>query len=428
MKIAVFGLGYVGTVNAACLAELGHEIIGNDIKQFKVDRMNEGISPVKEPKVEDLIRRNIGKNLKATTDIRETLENSEIGIICVGTPLNYDNKTDTSRIVKVFDEIVMNVNKPYTIVVRSTVPPGTISSLRERVGDKKINVIMNPEFLREGSAVDDFFDPDLIVIGTSNKDALGDIMHMYRGIKGKFMLTDEKTAEMIKYVNNSWHALKIAFTNEISSVASKKGIDPNNLMQVFCGDEKLNISTKYHKPGFAYGGSCLTKDPEALISMAHLDGLNIPLIQALKKSNEEHLERALRLILMAGEKDIGVFGISFKYDGSSGDMRGSPVITLINKLIEVGYLKLFEKGYNIKIYDPHINLEDLEAYLPHFKDKINNNFEEVIKNSKVLLIGNILPELKDLPDKLEDHHIVIDLQGAFKPSDIKKGKYVGLYS
>lgn len=427
MKIAVYGLGYVGSINAACLAELGHEVIGVDIKKEKVERVNNGFSPVREPDIEELIKKHSGKNLRATTNIRDSLENSEIGILCVGTPLNYDDKLDVSRVFIVFDEIIKNLDKPYLVIVKSTVPPGTLDSLKKRTNGKNVKIIMNPEFLREGSGVEDFFNPSIIVIGSSDKSSAEVVKKMYDGVNGKIILTNEKIAEMIKYVNNSWHAIKIAFTNEISSIASRIEINPYDLMEIFCGDEKLNISKRYLRPGFAYGGSCLPKDTSALVSIGHKKGLNIPLIENVERSNQEIIERALRIILNTGEKNIGIVGLSFKYDGTSGDIRGSPIVRLINRLIESGFTRLFDKGFDIKIYDPYMEIDEFNKYLPFMKYFKEDNIKKLVRESKLIVIGNFMPELKKLIESLEDHHILFDLQGVIKPSEMKKGKYIGLY-
>ncbi len=427
MRIAIFGMGYVGSVNAACLAELGHEIICNDIKEEKVDKISKGISPVKEPGLSELIKKHAGRGLKATVSVKESVENSEIGFICVGTPLNAQDDVDLDRVQTVFNSIVSNLNKHYIIVIRSTVPPETANLLQERNKGKNVEIVLNPEFLREGEAIKDFFNPNITVVGSSNRVASEKVIDVYEKLPGKKIITDIGLAGLIKYVNNSWHALKIAFTNEVSSIASQKNIDPYELMELFCLDDKLNISKKYHKPGFAYGGSCLSKDNIALVNMAHRQGLRIPLIDAIEDSNSEHIERAIKKILQTKENNVGFLGISFKYDGSSGDPRGSPIIRLISGLIEAGYLRLFNKGYNIHIYDPYVNKDELESFLPHFKEKIEPDFEKFLKKSKVLVIGNELPELKHLPEKIREDQIVIDLLGVFEKNGPKKGKYMGVH-
>lgn len=428
MKIAIFGMGYVGSVSAVCLAELGHQVICNDIKKKKVDEINLGIPPIKEPGLGDLLKKHAGKNIFATTDINEAVDKSDIGIICVGTPLGYDDRLDNSRVHMVFNDIISNVKKPYIILIRSTVSPGTIDFLKNKIKDKEIKIVMNPEFLREGSAIEDFFNPSLMVIGSSDNETIDKIRMMYWGVNGQIILTNEKVAEMIKYVNNSWHALKISFANEIGSIASRLEINPQELMEVFSNDNKLNISKKYLKPGFAYGGSCLPKDTSALVNMAHKEGLNIPLIDSIDKSNQEHINRALKIILSTNYREIGIIGLSFKYDGTSGDIRGSPTLTLINKLTETGFVRLFDKGYNIKVYDPYMDVDEFNNYLPFLKDIKEENLDKLVQNSKLIVIGNFMPDLKNLINKLEDHHIILDLQGAINPSDIKKGKYLSLYN
>ena len=232
---------------------------------------------------------------------------------------------------------------------------------------------------------------------------------------------------MIKYINNSWHALKIAFTNEIAAISSKLGVDPYRVMEIFTLDKKLNISSKYHKPGFAYGGSCLTKDPEALKNMAFSKKLEVPIINNLSQSNQATIKYALDKIIRLKKKNIGFLGISFKYDGTSHDIRASPIITLINKLLERGYQKLFDKGYNISIYDPYLDERELNDFIPHYKDKFENNLKKVIEKSDILVIGPAYPEFKEIFKCVKKDQFVIDLNISIKEIGKKKPNYIDLY-
>lgn len=441
MKIAVFGLGYVGCVTAACFAKLGHKVIGVDVIKRKVQAINRGEAPIKEKGLDALINKGFREgNLKATTDVFSAIEDSEIAFICVGTPSARDGSVELSFLKKVITEIMKAVNKKYIIVIRSTIPPGTfqkISDTAEKVSGKKLgkdlDIVLNPEFMREGSAIDDFFNPPFIVISTENRLSARKVSSVYKGVKAKIFIVKPKIAEMIKYASNSFHALKIVFANEIGMLCKGLGIDSNKLMGLFCEDKQLNLSPYYLMPGFAYGGSCLPKEIASLQHNSRLLKLNLPLIWSISTSNYEHINRAAKLIKKQKKKNVGILGITFKKN--TDDIRGNPILLVVNKLLDA--------GFNVRIYDPNIKKENLKNIESSYRKtvydiiskrdlkqgvkKIGHLFcslEEILKKD-VLVISNRDSELLKIAKKLGKNQILIDLQRVINPKDIK-AKYLSL--
>ena len=436
MNISVFGLGYVGSVTAACLAKTGHFVIGIDIKHEKVEAINEGKSPVFEKGLEELISEVVadGKS-KATISVDEAIESSEISLICVGTPSNLDGSINLEHIKRVCSDIgraVKTKNKFHVVVIRSTVMPGTTEGILipilERESGKKVfehfGVCVNPEFMREGHAIYDFYNPERVVIGAHDKNS-GDLVEkMYSGINASVVRVDIKTAEIIKYVDNVFHGMKVAFANEIGTVCKKLGIDGREVMEIFCMDRKLNLAPYYFVPGFAFGGSCIPKDLRAILHKTKELEMDSPLIGSILDSNQRHIERAVEIIMKQNKKKIGIFGLTFK--SGTGDTRESPTIPMITKLLEKGYLKLFEKGYDIQIYDSNANVSEIEEILPQIAPKINSSFEELVKESEVLVITKNEEIFKQIPALMTEDQILIDLAGAINQQEMKKGKYIGI--
>lgn len=444
MKISVFGMGYVGCVTAACLAKLGHEIIGVDVIQRKVESINKGEAPLKEKKLDNLIRQAVIKGrLKATTETQFAIENSCISFVCVGTPSAKDGSVELSFLNRALMEIsraIIGKASKHVIVIRSTIPPGTfqkILELLEKTSGKKagkdFELFLSPEFMREGSAVDDFFSPPFIIIGANDKASTAVLKDAYKGISAKSFFVKPEIAETIKYANNSFHALKIAFANEIGILCKKLGIDGKKVMGLFCEDKQLNISPYYLMPGFAYGGSCLPKELAALQNRARQLSINLPLLNFISLSNYEHIKRAVKLIKESKKNKIGILGISFKKD--TDDIRGNPILLVINKLLQ--------SNFSVKIYDPHIKKENLENIEKSYRKtvydmiskkdlkkgvkKISHLFctlDEILE-CDVMVISNRDPELIKIAKNLNAQQILIDLQGIINPKEIK-AQYISL--
>jgi len=437
MKISVFGLGYVGAVTAACLAKLGHKVIGVDIVKYKVDFLNNGEPPVEEKDLRELVEEVVLKGrLSATTNSKEAILNSELSFVCVGTPPKKDGDIDIEPLKRTMNDIgkVLKEKEYHVVVIRSTIFPGTFEKLKKILEDvsgkkegKDFALAVNPEFLREGSAINDFFYPPYIIVGANKKEICRKIFEVYKKIKCKKFIVNGKIAQAIKYVNNSWHALKVSFANEISSICKKLDIDSKKLMGLFCEDKQLNISSYYLKPGFAYGGSCLPKDTEVLRVNAKKLKLNAPIINSIQESNFEHIKRAINIIENLKKKSIGILGVTFKE--GTGDIRGNPILPIINHFLN--------KNYKIKIYDKLIDESDIElldmSYREEIFDLINKkNLKEQIGsiaslfsslddvlNQEIIIISNRDESLKNILKNLKEHQVIVDLQNLFKKEDFK---------
>jgi GDP-mannose 6-dehydrogenase len=418
MKISIHGLGYVGSVSLACLAQGGHEIIGVDISQNKVDLINNGESPVVEKDLERIIQeQRRTRKISATLDAEGAGLQTEVSIICVGTPSQKNGHLDLKGIMSVARDIAGAIAKKigfHVVVIRSTVMPGTnqeVTSLIERISKKKAGqdfaVVSNPEFLREGTAVRDFFNPPYTLVGAVDDRAIKMMKEVYARIDAPFIQVEPKIAELIKYVNNSFHALKICFANEIGSVCKALGIDSHGLMEVFSLDTKLNISRAYLKPGFAYGGSCLPKDLKALCAIAHDHYLKCPVLENIESSNEIHKERVLDMILEFGKQKIGFLGLSFK-EGTD-DLRSSPIVDILEKLLG--------KGFDIKVYDESVNLAKLIGgnrdfimqRIPFISRFLVDDADEVVSHSDVLVIVNSETGFKRILGQVPGEKIILDL-------------------
>lgn len=406
--VVVLGLGYVGCVTAACLASLGNRVIGVDRDDHKVSAVNRGQSPFYEPELEGLVAQALAAGtLSATTNLAEALPQADLVFICVGTPSDYNGNLDLSHIQRVCEEIARcrPTGQPLVLAVRSTVFPGTCEEVvRPIVGDD-VALISHPEFLREGTAVHDFMEPSLIVIGGDDPVAVQRVAAVYRKLQMEVSRVSLRTAEMVKYACNAFHALKIGFANEVGTLSRNLGVDPAEVMAVFCADGKLNISAAYLRPGFAFGGSCLPKDLRALVYRAGRMDLDLPLLQSILPSNREHLERSIHAAL-AFPGRIGIYGLAFKEN--TDDIRESPVVTLIEQLIG--------KGREVRIFDPHIrlanvygsNLSFVTKALPHIGRLLLNSAEELLAWSEHVVVAQKPQE--HFTRKLQDSGLpVLDL-------------------
>lgn len=401
MNISIFGLGYVGCVSLGCLAKNGHKVIGVDISDIKVDMINRGVPTIIEKDIDKIIAEQfeLGR-LSATLDFKEAVENTEVSLVCVGTPSSPSGQLNLNYIFKSCSNIGKALKGKtgfHTIVIRSTVVPGTNSKVTEIIetesGKKNLvdfAVVSNPEFLREGTAVEDYYNPPLTVIGATSSKAIDIMKRMYRGIEAPAEVVDIEVAEIIKYVNNSYHALKITFANEVGNIAKNLGIDSHEVMRIFGMDEQLNISTKYFRPGFAYGGSCLPKDLRALNTLSHDLYLKTPVLKSIEASNEEQKQVAFDIIMDQGQKKIGFMSISFK--AGTDDLRYSPSVELIERLLG--------KGKEVKIYDRNVHLSRLiganksyiDEKLPHISNLMVETVERLIEHSDLIVIPNSLSE------------------------------------
>ncbi len=419
MNISIFGLGYVGVVSAGCLASMGNKIIGVDVNQTKVDMLNQGISPIVENELPELLAHAKNKGLlSATNDTDTAINNSELSIICVGTPSRANGSLNTMYLEKVCEQIgncLKTKSTPHILVCRSTMIPGTnkdvIIPILEKASEKKEGkdffVAFNPEFLREATAVYDFRNPPKTVVGCDNPEIAEKIISIYKGLPGPMIITDLRVAEMVKYADNNFHAVKITFANEIGHICKKLGIDSHAVMNIFMQDTKLNISTYYFKPGFAFGGSCLPKDLRAMNYIVKMNDLETPLLNSLISSNNIQILHVIKQIISYGKKKVGIAGFSFK--AGTDDLRESPLVEVIETLLGKGYdLKLYDKSVSIaKLMGA--NKEYITNHIPHISSLMVENLDDLMKHSEVIVIGNSDEEFKKIPSMAKDNQLVYDL-------------------
>ena len=434
MKLSIFGLGYVGCVSAACFAKEGHEVTGVDLNPTKVEIVNRGESPIVEAGLSELTFEMVNSGrLRATTNTQDAIDNSAVTLVCVGTPSNANGSLDLSYVERVCQDIGSALKLKATrhiVVIRSTMLPGTIESVvvpaLEAYSAKKegadFGVCINPEFLREGTSLKDFYAPPFTLIGAAEEQTASVIRELYATIDAPVFVTPVKTAEMVKYVCNSFHALKVSFANEVGNICKSLGIDSHEVMDVFCQDTKLNLSSYYLKPGFAFGGSCLPKDLRAINYKAKQLDVEVPLLSSLLPSNRLQIDRAVDMVICTGRKKIGVLGFSFK--AGTDDLRESPMVALIEALIG--------KGYQLALYDRDVSLarlfgankEFIERGIPHISQLMRGSVAEVLESSDVLIIGNKADEFRAIESKLRSDQTVIDLVRLFEKTS--GGGYQGI--
>lgn len=418
MNLSIFGLGYVGAVSAACFSKLGHKVIGVDLDSNKINLINDGKSPIIEQDLDEYMKDGVkNKLIEATKDAEYAVEKSDVSIICVGTPSQINGSIDLSYIYNVVEEIgslLKRKNTFHSVVIRSTVIPGTIEncvSIIENVSGKKhckdFGVASNPEFLREGTAIKDFWNPPYTIIGTDSEKSIKVLEELYEDIEGKIYCLKPKESEMIKYANNNFHAVKISFANEIGNICKELSIDGSVVMDIVAKDTKLNLSTYYLKPGFAYGGSCLPKDVRGLNYFARKQDLKTPLLNSLANSNEYQIKRGLEMIYKTNTKKIGFLGFAFK-EGTD-DLRESPVVTLIETLLG--------QGYDVRLYDKNVLLSKITGknksylinHIPHIVNILKEKPEDVINESETIVIGNKSDDWNFLLDKEYKNKQIVDL-------------------
>ncbi len=433
MNISIFGMGYVGCVGAACCAKLGHRVIGVDVSEHKVELINSGRPTIIEKDIEELTgEAHAAGMLEATTDAHYAVQNSEISFIAVGTPSSKEGHLNLDYIYKVAKQIgeaLKDKSSFHIVAIRSTVLPGTNAKIGEIIAeasskkrDTDFTIVSNPEFLREGTAVHDYLNPPLTLVGSDNETAITKMRELYKDIPGEFIATDIKVAEMMKYINNTYHALKIVFGNEIGNICKALDVDSHKVMEIFCKDKQLNISPYYFKPGFAYGGSCLPKDSKALRTLARDYYVDVPVINSIEESNEIQKRNAVSIIMEKGKRKVGILGLSFK--AGTDDLRCSPIVDVVESLLG--------KGFELRIYDKNVKLSEITgtnkdfimAKIPHLQHFVYDDLDKVIRESDVLVVTNKEPEfaniLTDYPGK-----IIVDLVRAWNDVDYE-GNYEGI--
>jgi GDP-mannose 6-dehydrogenase len=435
MRISVMGLGYVGVVSAGCLAQAGHEVIGVDPEQVKVDLINAGSSPIVEKDIGAIIHKQVAAGrLRATVDTADAVKNSDLVFVCVGTPSLPNGGIDLTFVRRVCEQIgteLRNDTAAPVVAIRSTMLPGTIRgvvipTLEAHSGKRAgadFGVCINPEFLREGTAVHDYHHPPKTVIGELGP-ASGEVLaKLYADLPSPLIRTDIETAEMVKYADNAWHALKIGFANEIGNLCKGLGVDGHSVMDIFCQDTKLNISSAYLKPGFAFGGSCLPKDLRALLYKAKTLDLSLPILAAILPSNRQQIERGVQAVMEKGHKKVGILGFSFK--AGTDDLRESPIVELTEQLLG--------KGYDLRIYDRNVSIASIRGanrdyilnHIPHISRLMVPSMADVLGHARTIVIGNASSEFRDIPKRLEYGQTIIDFVRICDTRSIS-GVYEGL--
>jgi GDP-mannose 6-dehydrogenase len=418
-SISIFGLGYVGSVMAACLAHGGHSVTGVDVNPAKVEMLNSGHSPIIEARMEELVSEGHKScRLRALTDVNAAVSQTEISFVCVGTPSQRNGKLDLGHIEHVSREIgeaLRQKGSYHSVVIRSTVLPGTTESVvvpsleaasGKRTG-KDFAVVYNPEFMREGTAVADFFAPPYTVLGAADPEHATPVRDLYRSIAGKIVDVPIRVAEMVKYASNAFHAVKVSFANELGTLGKRLGVDVQAMTDIFTSDTRLNISRAYLGPGFAFGGSCLPKDVRAMAYRAKELDLRLPLFESILVSNQEHIERAIEMVMQYGKKKIGLLGLSFK--AGTDDLRESPQVQLVKRLLG--------EGCQVQIWDPNVSLARLaganrqyiEEVIPHIGSLLVQNLEQVLQAAEVVVLGTNTAARETLENHLRPNHVVVDL-------------------
>ena len=435
MKISVLGLGYVGTVVAGCLARAGHEVIGIDTEPRKVELVNAGKSPIIEKEIGQIIAQQVeAGRLSASTEVTVAVQQSDLILVCVGTPSRSNGDIELRHVRRVCEEIGAALRThpgAPVVVVRSTLLPGTMRELviptleasSGRHAGTDFGVCVNPEFLREGTAVHDYLNPPKTVIGELTRASGNLLARLYEGIPAPLIRTDIETAEMVKYADNAWHALKVGFANEIGNLCKAVQVDSHRVMEIFCRDTQLNLSAYYLRPGFAFGGSCLPKDLRALLHKAKSLDVSLPILAAVLPSNELQIERAVQTVMNHGNRKVGILGFSFK--AGSDDLRNSPVVELTERLLG--------KGFELRIYDSDVRLASIHGAnrdyilhrIPHISGLMVSSIDEVLEHADTIVIGNAAPEFRDIPRRLGLRQTLVDLVRVSESRSVS-GVYEGI--
>jgi GDP-mannose 6-dehydrogenase len=424
VRISVFGLGYVGCVSAACLARAGHEVLGVDVNAEKAAMVNAGTAPLVEPGLGDLLREVVAaRRLRATTSTEEGVSGSDLALICVGTPSRDNGRLDVTAVERVAQAIgrtLRQAPRPYTVVLRSTVLPGTteavlVPGLLGGGPLPGLSIAVNPEFMREGSSLRDFAQPPLTLVGCERPETAALLRAVYEGVDAPFVHTSVRSAEMAKYVSNTFHALKVAFANEVGDLCEALGADAQEVMRIFLLDRKLNVSEAYLRPGFAFGGSCLPKDIRALLHAARSHEVAVPLISEILPSNERQIQQGMSRVLGTRRRRIGVLGLAFK--AATDDLRESPLVRLVEGLIG--------KGCEVRILDRNVSIARLaganrryiEEEIPHIASLMCESVEQLVEHAEVLVLGNDDADARRALAAARPDQIVVDLtRGSARPA------------
>ena len=417
MRVSVFGLGYVGCVTAACLAKAGHTVVGVDVNAEKVAMINAATSPIVEPGLPELLREVVASGrLRATTSSDHAVADSDVSLICVGTPSRANGRIDIDAVVRTGQSIGQAVGKraePHTVVLRSTVLPGTVEQhlvpalLAGAGGRAATRVAVNPEFMREGSSLKDFARPPLTLVGCGDPSTAAVLRLLYESVQAPFVHTSIRTAEMAKYAANAYHALKVCFANEVADVCAALGADGAEVMRIFAMDRKLNVSEAYLRPGFAFGGSCLPKDLRALLYAARAADVSVPMLASVLPSNEGQVRRGVDAVLASRRQRVGVVGLSFK--AGTDDMRESPMVALVETLIG--------KGCDVRILDRNVamarlvgaNRRYIEEEIPHIASLMCPSAEALLAHAEVVVIGNACEDATEVLAAMQPQHLMVDL-------------------
>lgn len=436
MRVSIFGMGYVGTVSGACLADMGHDVIGVDVSAHKVAMLNRGQSPVVEELIDGLVGRAAkAGRLRATEDVVDAVRSSEVSFISAGTPAGANGSPSLAAVDAVATAIgdaLTRKDTEHTVVVRSTVPPGTTEEriariLQERSGrtvGQGLHVCFNPEFLREGSSVKDFHNPPQTIVGSLTPAGYDVVAQLYAGVQAPLVRTTCRIAETVKYLCNAFHALKISFANEAGALLKQLGMDGREAMAIFCQDRQLNISPAYLRPGFAFGGSCLPKDLQALLSFARASDVELPLLANVLPSNTLHIGRAFDLIARRGRRRVALFGLAFK--PGTDDLRASPLVALAERLIG--------KGFDLVIHDPFVetsrltgkNREFIEAEIPHFERLMAATPVAALESAEIIVVGHAGKDALAAIAERSRGRAIIDLQGVPSLAALKDVDYEGI--
>lgn len=436
MRVSIFGMGYVGAVSAACLAKLGHDVIGVDVDPRKLDMLRAGTSPIVEDDIDDLVKQGVESGrLRVSGDTAEAIAETDITLISVGTPSARSGAPSLNAIDAVSRDIGLALRDkatPHVVVARSTIPPGTteeriapalVEHSGRALGDG-LDVCFNPEFLREGRSVRDFHEPPFTIIGADTDAAFDAVEALYKGVDAPVVRTGFRIAESVKYLCNVYHALKIAFANEAGSLLKSLGMDGREAMEIFCRDTELNISPAYLRPGYAFGGSCLPKDLRGLLAFAREAELQLPLLDQVLASNDAHIERAFEMIIRHGRRKVAMFGLAFK--PGTDDLRESPLVTLAERLIG--------KGYELAIYDPHVeasrlmgaNRDFIDREIPHFEQMLVAEPAAALAGAGTIVIGHADRQAVDAIAADHGGRTIVDLQGVKDLEALAGADYEGV--
>jgi len=436
MRISIFGMGYVGVVSGACLAKAGHQIVGVDISQGKVDLINTGRSPIVEVGIDELTREMaLTGRLSATTDAAVAVAKTDLSFISVGTPSQRNGSTELRAIEAVTEQIGKAIalkESAHTVVMRSTVPPGTMDDLvvpsltrtSGRTVGNGLDICSNPEFLREGAAVRDFERPPFTLVGCSSEHGFEVMEELYRGTNAPLIRTDIRTAESIKYLCNIFHAVKIGFANANGALLKAYGVDAREAMRIFCEDKSLNIAPTYLRPGFAFGGSCLPKDLRAFLALAREREVELPFLGNLLASNDRHIERAFQMIASGGRCKVAMFGLAFK--PGTDDLRESPLVVVAERLLG--------KGFELSIFDRYVdmarlvgaNREYIDREIPHLERLLKPTPEAALAEAQVIAVGHVAKAEIEAIVAAHAGRTIVDLQGVRELEVLQGADYKGI--